>query len=84
MSSWGLIVEPLNVWHCNLGYGVDSVRSRGRPADIDDAVTPGVASNAAAEIQRLEQELRETKRANEVLKRVASFFGAELDRQLKM
>lgn len=52
-----------------------------RQADIDDGVKPGVASDAAAEIQRLEQELREMKRANEILKRAASFFGAELDRQ---
>jgi transposase len=47
-------------------------------------VKPGVASDAGAEIRRLEQELREMKRANEILKRAASFFGAELDRQHKM
>jgi len=67
-----------------LGYGVESVRSWVRQADIDDGVKPGVASDAGAEIQRLEQELREMKRANEILKRAASFFGAELDRQHKM
>jgi len=64
-----------------LGYGVESVRSWVRQADIDDGVKPGVASGAAAEIQRLEQELREMKRANELLKRAASFFGAEPGRQ---
>jgi transposase len=47
-------------------------------------VKPGVASDAVAEVQRLEQELREMKRANEILKRAASFFGAELDRQHKV
>jgi transposase len=67
-----------------LGYGVESVRSWVRQADIDDGVKPGVASDAAAAIQRLEQEMREMKRANEILKRAASFFGAELDRQHKM
>jgi len=67
-----------------LGYGVESVRSWVRQADIDDGVKPGVASDAVAEVQRLEQELREMKRANEILKRAASFFGAELDRQHKM
>ena len=67
-----------------LGYGVESVRSWVRQADIDDGVKPGVASDAGAEIRRLEQELREMKRANEILKRAASFFGAELDRQHKM
>ena len=67
-----------------LGYGVESVRSWVRRADIDDGVKQGVPSDSAAEIRRLEQELREMKRANEILKRAASFFGAELDRQHKM
>ena len=67
-----------------LGYGVESVRSWVRQADIDDGVKQGVASDSAAEIRRLEQELREMKRANEILKRAASFFGAELDGQHKM
>ena len=31
----------------------------------------------------LEQENRELRRANEILKRAATFFGAELDRQQK-
>ena len=67
-----------------LGYGVESVRSWVRQADIDDGVKKGVSSDSAAEIRRLEQENRELKRANEILKRAASFFGAELDRQHKM
>ena len=66
-----------------LGYGVESVRSWVRQADIDDGVKQGVAPDSAAEIRRLEQELREMKRANEILKRAASFFGAELDLQHK-
>jgi transposase-like protein len=52
-------------------------------ADIDEGKREGVPSDSAAEIRRLEQELREVKRANEILKRAASFFGAELDRQHK-
>jgi transposase-like protein len=64
-----------------LGYGVESVRSWVRQADIDDGQRVGVTSDRVAEIQRLEQENRELKRANEILRRAASFFGAELDRQ---
>lgn len=37
----------------------------------------------AKKIRELEQENRELRRANEILKRAASFFGAELDRQYK-
>ncbi|MDX1880993.1 MULTISPECIES: IS3 family transposase [Mycobacteriaceae] len=57
-----------------LGYGVESVRSWVRQADIDDGYAPGVSSAESARIKELEQENRELKRANEILKRAASFF----------
>jgi transposase len=66
-----------------LGYGVESVRLWVRQADIDDGYAPGVSTAEAARIGELEQENRELRRANEVLKRAASFFGAELDRQYR-
>ena len=66
-----------------LGYGVESVRIWVRQADIDDGLAPGMATGESARIKQLEQENRELKRANEILKRAASFFGAELDRQHK-
>ena len=66
-----------------LGYGVESVRLWVRQADIDEGHAPGVSTMEAARIKQLEQENRELKRANEILKRAASFFGAELDRQHK-
>ena len=66
-----------------LGYGVESVRSWVRQADIDEGHVPGVSTTDAARIKALEQEVRELRRANEILKRAASFFGAELDRQHK-
>lgn len=64
-----------------LGYGVEPVRTWVKQADIDDGVAPGVSSAEAQRVRELEQENRELRRANEVLKRAASFFGAELDRQ---
>jgi len=66
-----------------LGYGIESVRSWVRQADIDDGYAPGVSTAESQRIKDLEQENRELKRANEILKRAASFFGAELDRQHK-
>ena len=66
-----------------LGYGIESVRSWVRQADIDDGHAPGVSTSETARVKDLEQEIRELKRANEILKRAASFFGAELDRQHK-
>jgi transposase-like protein len=64
-----------------LGYGVESVRSWVNQADIDEGHAPGVTTDEAARVRELEQEIRELRRANEILKRAASFFGAELDRQ---
>jgi transposase len=66
-----------------LGYGTESVRSWVRQADIDEGHAPGVSTVDARTIKELEQENRELRRANEILKRAASFFGAELDRQHK-
>lgn len=64
-----------------LGYGVESVRLWVRQADIDDGHVPGVSTDGAARLRELEQEVRKLRRANEILKRAAHFFGAELDRQ---
>jgi hypothetical protein len=44
---------------------------------------PGVSSAEPARIKAVEQENRELKRANVILKRAGRFFGAELDRQHK-
>ena len=58
-----------------LGYGVESVRSWVLQADIDDGYAPGVSTAESQRVRDLEQEVRELKRANEILKRAASFFG---------
>ncbi len=63
-----------------LGYGVESVRSWVRQADIDEGHVPGVSTTDAARIKALEQEVRELRRANEILKSASAFFAAELDR----
>jgi transposase len=64
-----------------LGYGVESVRSWVKQADVDAGVRPGTTTSEAERMGELEQEVRELRRANEILRRAASFFGAELDRQ---
>ena len=64
-----------------LGYGAESVRAWVKQADIDDGVTVGVTSQDSAKVRELQQEVRELRRANEILKRAATFFGAALDRR---
>jgi transposase-like protein len=63
-----------------LGYGVESVRGWVKQADIDDGAQPGVTTAEAERVKALEQENRELRRANEILKRASAFFAAELDR----
>jgi transposase len=64
-----------------LGVHVESVRNWVRQASIDGGESPGVTSEDRARIRQLEKENAELRRANEILKSAAAFFGAELDRQ---
>ena len=63
-----------------LGYGTESVRLWVRQADIDEGHAPGVSTQEAARVRELEQENRELRRANDLLRRASAFFAAELDR----
>src|SRR4051794_40916579 len=63
-----------------LGYGVESVRGWVKQADIDDGAKPGTTTEDAVRIKALEQEVRELRRANSILKSASAFFAAELDR----
>jgi transposase len=66
-----------------LGYGVESVRGWVKQADIDAGDAPGTTSADKTRIAELEQEVRELRRANSILKSSATFFAAELDRPLR-
>jgi len=83
VPSWAPSMERVQRVAQQLGYGTESVRSWVRQADVDEGHVPGVSTSDAARMKAIEQENRELKRANEILKRAASFFGAELDRQHK-
>jgi transposase-like protein len=66
-----------------LGYGTESVRAWVRQADIDDGDRPGVSTAEAERVKALEQEVKELRRANAILKSASAFFAAELDRPQK-
>jgi transposase len=63
-----------------LGCGVESLRSWVKQDEIDHGETTGVSTDEAKRVRELEQEVRELRRANAILKSAASFFAAELDR----
>ncbi|RPK32315.1 Transposase [Streptomyces sp. ADI93-02] len=48
--------------------------------EIDAGQRPGTTTEESAQLKALKKENAELKRANEILKPAASFFGAELDR----
>jgi transposase len=66
-----------------LGYGIESVRAWVRQADVDEGVTAGTTTVEAERVKALEQEVRELRRANAILKSASAFFAAELDRPPK-
>ena len=67
-----------------LGYGIESVRSWVHQADVDEGRIGGTTTADAEKIKRLEQENKELKRSNEILRRASAYFAqAELDRPWK-
>jgi transposase len=53
----------------------------GPKAETDRGVRSGPTTDQLAELKRIKRENAELRRANDILKAAASFFGAELDRQ---
>ena len=64
-----------------LGIGEESLRKWVRQAEVDRGLRGGLTTAERERIKMLERENRELRRANEILKSAAAFFGAELDRR---
>jgi len=65
-----------------LGIGSESLRGWVRQAQVDGGRRSGVTSDEARRVADLEREVRELRRANDILKAAASFFARELDPRL--
>ena len=65
-----------------VGINSDTLRGWCRQAAIDAGERPGVTTTDAKKIKDLEAEVRELKRANEILLAASSFFARELDPRL--
>lgn len=63
-----------------LGVHPEALRTWVKQAETDAGQRPGTTSSDADRITALEREVRELRRANQILKSAASFFAAELDR----
>ena len=60
----------------------ESLRKWIRQAEVDTGQRQGVSSEESAEIRKLRAEVKELRRANEILKAAPAFFAAGLDRPL--
>src|SRR3954447_13370756 len=58
-----------------LGIGTESLRSWVKQAEIDEGDAPGVSTAEAERMKRLEQENRELRRANEILRKASAYFA---------
>ena len=64
-----------------LGIGsAETLRKWVRQAEVNAGTRPGVTGEESAELRKLRAEVKELRRANEILKAASSFFAAELDR----
>jgi transposase len=64
-----------------LGIGsTETLRKWVRRAEVDAGGRPGVRTQDSDEVKKLRAEVRELRRANEILRAAAGFFAAELDR----
>jgi transposase len=58
----------------------ETLRKWVRRAEVDAGGRPGVRTQGSEDVKKLRAEVRELRRANEILKAAAGFFAAELDR----
>jgi transposase len=67
-----------------IGCTSETLRKWVRQAERDRGQREGLSSTEREHLKQLEREVRELKRANEILRKAAAFFAqAELDRQPK-
>jgi transposase len=76
-SQWALISSVAS----KLGMTPETLRKWVRQAETDGGLRSGVTTEERARVKELERENRELRRANEILKAAAAFFGAEFDRR---
>jgi transposase len=67
-----------------IGCSAEALRIWVRRAEVDAGQRRGVTSAEQARVKELEREVRELRRANEILRKASAYFAqAELDRRAK-
>jgi len=74
-SQWAAIVSIAG----KVGCTPETLRSWVRRVEVDEGRRPGLMSEERLRLKELEREVRELRRANEILKSASLFFATELD-----
>lgn len=79
-SQWATIKSVAEKLDCT----TECLRRWVRQAERDEGKRPGLTTSERERLKQLEQENRELKRANDILRKASAFFAqAELDRRWK-
>jgi transposase len=79
-SQWSAIVSIAT----KIGCSPETLRKWVRQTEVDTGRRGGVTSDERVRIKELEREVRELRRANEILRKASAYFAqAELDRGQK-
>jgi transposase len=62
-----------------LGINTETLRNWVNKAEVDSGQRPGITTGDKKRIAELEREVRELRRANEILKAASAYFARELD-----
>ncbi len=79
-SQWEAICSVAD----KIGCSGETLRKWVRQAEVDTGQRGGLTSDERARMKELEREVRELRRANEILRKASAYFAqAELDRRPK-
>ena len=79
-SQWAAIVSIAT----KIGCTAETLRHWVRQEERDSGKRPGLTTDERERLKELDREVRELRRANEILRKAAAFFAqAELDRKPK-
>ena len=79
-SRWAAIQSVAS----KIGCTPETLRSWIKKIKVEAVAQPGITTHQSQRTKKLEREVRELKRTNEILRNAAAFFAqADLDRKLK-
>ena len=79
-SQWSAIISIAT----KIGCSPETLRKWIRQTEVDTGRRGGLTSDERAQIKKLEREVRELRRTNEILRKASAYFAqAELDRRPK-